>query len=117
MKTKINFILLTLAIIAGVAFYVSGSDSSLTHTHSTECTHSVHHSDALSANLDQCPTCFNHYDESGLCPICDYRDCPNCGSHSLRYGSDCINCGFNYFYICTNHGVSYEFCGCIPSVE
>ena len=113
MKAKIFVPLLCVSVLVGLMFAITKSNDTTVSFHSEKCLHEHEHM-LLCVVSDHCPNCFNRTDEFGLCPMCDYLDCPVCGNHSLPYGANCKECGFNYFDICEEHGVPYEFCGCIP---
>lgn len=87
------------------------------NTNNTECIHSHEghscefHLAQAESTIDQCPTCFNFYDDYGFCPLCDYDACPNCCYWTMnKLTMYCYHCG--YSLMCFKCGKLTEFCQC-----
>ena len=82
--------------------------------HSIKSHNCEHHLTEARAVDNQCPTCFRLYDGYGLCPLCDYIECSNCGNWTkMKHLNYCIACFYEDPYeICDKCGKKLRDCTC-----
>ena len=92
MKKKVLFCTLLSVVVLALGLVLSSSNS--VNVESEKCHDcSEHLAEAKLIIDDRCEACFRYPDEYGLCPMCDYEDCPNCGEwKQIKNTNYCTNC-------------------------
>lgn len=116
-KAIITVVLSVIALSVGIVMNLN--DSKCNDLHSIKSHNCEHHLTEARAADNQCPTCFRLYDEYGLCPLCDYEECSNCGNWTkMKYLNFCIVCLYGDPYeICENCGKKLRDCTCNKKEE